>query len=39
MEEESGCGEGMFFGVDRITKNRRADVLEVDADLVGATGV
>ena len=39
MEEESGCGEGMFFGVDRIAKNRGADVLEMDADLVGASGM
>ena len=39
MEEESGGGEGMFFGVYGIAQNGCADVLEMDADLVGASGV
>ena len=29
----------MFFGIDRISENGGADVLEMDADLVGAAGV
>ena len=39
VEEESWCGERMFFSVDGIAQNGGADVLEVDADLMGAASV
>ena len=39
VEEESWGGERMLFGVNGIAEDGGADVLEVDADLVGATGV
>lgn len=39
MEEEARGGEFVFFGVDGIAEDGGADVLEVDADLVGAAGM
>lgn len=39
MEEEAGCGEGMSFPVDGISEDGGAEVMEVDADLMGAPGV
>lgn len=39
VEEETGSGELVFFPVDGIAEDGGADVVEVDADLVGAAGV
>jgi len=39
VEEQSWSWEGMFFCVDGIAEDGGADVLEVDADLMGAAGV
>ncbi len=39
VEEEARGGEFVFFPVDRIAQDGGAEVVEVDADLVGAAGV
>ena len=39
VEHEAGGGEFVFFPVDGIAEDGGADMVEVDADLVGAAGV
>lgn len=39
VEHEAGGGEFVFFPVDGIAEDGGSDVVEVDADLVGAAGV
>jgi len=39
VEHEAGCGEFVFFSVDRIAEYGGADVVEMDANLVSAAGM
>ncbi len=39
VEEEAWGGVGVFFSVDGVAEDGGAEVVEVDADLVGAAGV